>query len=108
MRRTRQQCVTCTDGEWREIKARAAEAGMKISHFVVRCALEDGPVMRLALTEEEQRRLYNRVNLLLLTCQDLTAVLPGTEVTLREAAEFLLRAGGAPGHASLPGPGDQR
>ena len=48
---------------------------MKISHFVVRCALDDGPVMRLALSEEEQRTLYNRVNLLLLTCLDLTAAL---------------------------------
>ncbi len=103
MKRMRQHCVTCTDEEWREIKARAAEAGMKISHFVVRCALENGPVIRLALSEEEQRRLYSRVNLLLLACQDLTAALPGTEVTLREAVEFLWRAGGAPHRASLPG-----
>ena len=108
MKRMRQHCVTCTDEEWREIKARAAEAGMKISHFVVRCALDDGPVMRLTLSEEEQRTLYNRVNLLLLTCLDLTEALPGTEVTLRDAVEFLWRAGGAPRHASMPGPGDGR
>ena len=99
MKRNLQHCVTCTDGEWREIKARAAAAGMKISPFVVRCALEDGPSMRLALTEEEQRRLYSRVNLLLLACQDLTAALPGTEATLREAVEFLWRAE----RAALPG-----
>ena len=103
MKRMHQHCVTCTDEEWREIKARAAGAGMKISHFVVRCALEDGPAMRLALSEDEQRRLYSRVNLLLLACQDLTAALPGTEVTLREAVEFLWRAGGAPHRAPLPG-----
>ncbi|MCY3672996.1 MAG: hypothetical protein F4Y03_14800 [Alphaproteobacteria bacterium] len=96
MKRMHQHCVTCTDGEWREIKARAAEAGMKISHFVVRCALEEEPSPGLALTEDEQRRLYSRVNLLLLACQDLTAALPGTDVTLREAVEFLWRAGGAP------------
>ena len=57
----------------------------------------------VALSEDEQRRLYSRVNLLLLACQDLTAALPGTEVTLREAVEFLWRAGGAPHRASLPG-----
>jgi len=96
MKRMHQHCVTCTDGEWREIKARAAEAGMKISHFVVRCTLEEEPSPGLALTEDEQRRLYSRVNLLLLACQDLTAALPGTDVTLREAVEFLWRAGGAP------------
>ena len=103
MKRARQHCVTCTDEEWREIKERAAGASMKISHFVVHCALDDGPAMRLALSEEEQRRLYSRVNLLLLACQDLAAALPGTEVTLREAVEFLWRAGGAPHRASLPG-----
>ena len=101
MKRMRQHCVTCTDREWREIKARAAEAGMKISHFVVGCALADDEGRApLVLTEEEQRRLYSRVNLLLLACQDLTAPLPGTEVTLREAVEFLWRAGGRP----RPGP----
>ncbi|MYE60359.1 MAG: hypothetical protein F4X35_12620 [Alphaproteobacteria bacterium] len=102
MKRMRQHCVTCTDGEWREIKARAAAAGMKISHFVVRCALDEGPPPGLALTEEEQRRLYSRVNLLLLACQDLTAPLPGTDVTLREAVEFLWRADGAPRPAPAP------
>jgi hypothetical protein len=81
---------------------------MKISHFVVRCALDDGPVMRLALSEEEQRTLYNRVNLLLLTCLDLTAALPGTEVTLRDAVEFLWWADGVPHHASLRGLGNER
>ena len=107
MKRAHQHCVTCTDEEWRQIKARAAEAGMKISHFVVRCALDEGPAMRLALSEEEQRALYNRVNLLLLACLDLTAPLPGTEVTPREAVEFLWRAGGAQGDAPPPGPGDK-
>ena len=103
MKRNRQRCVTCTDEEWRQIKERAAEADMKISHFVVRSALDDGPEMRLALSEEEQRALYNRVNLLLLTLLDLMAALPGTEVTLREAVEFLWRAGGAPPSAPPPG-----
>ena len=74
-----------------------------IDEFDVRSALDDGPEMRLALSEEEQRALYNRVNLLLLTLLDLMAALPGTEVTLREAVEFLWRAGGAPPSAPPPG-----
>ena len=31
MKRMHQHCLTCTDGEWRVIKARAAEAGMTVS-----------------------------------------------------------------------------
>ena len=95
MKRMHQHCVTCTDGEWQAIKARAAEAGMKVSHFVVRCALEDETAAPLVLTAEEQRRLYNQVNRLLLACLELTEPLPETEVTPREAVEFLWRAGAA-------------
>ena len=104
MRRHRQHCVTCRDSEWRAVVARAEEAGMSISQFVVGCALadEEGGAP-LVLTEEEQRRLYSRVNRLLLACLDLTAPLPGTEVTLREAVEFLWRAGGGPDRLREPG-----
>ncbi len=102
MRRHHQHCVSCTDSEWRAIKSRADEAGMSLSQFVVGCALaDDEAVTPLVLTEEEQRRLYSRVNRLLLACLDLTAPLPGTAVTLREAVEFLWRAGGAPDPTSM-------
>ncbi len=108
MRRHHQHCVSCTDSEWRAIKSRVEEAGMSLSQFVVGCALaDDGAVTPLVLTEEEQRRLYSRVNRLLLACLDLTAPLPGTDVTLREAVEFLWRAGGGPDRASMREPGGE-
>ena len=101
MKRMHQHCVTCTDAEWRAIKARAADAGMRVSHFVVRCALGEDAAAPLVLTAEEQRRLYNRVNRLLLACLELAEPLPGTEVTPKEALEFLWRADGGPhGRAS--------
>ena len=107
MRRHHQHCVSCTDREWEAIRARADEMGMSLSQFVVGCALSDEAAMALVLTEEEQRRLYSRVNRLLLACLDLTAALPGTEVTLREAVEFLWRADGAPDRAGLREPGGE-
>ena len=103
MKRMHQHCLTCTDGEWRAIKARAAEAGMTVSQFLVRCALDDEAAAPLVLTAEEQRRLYSRVNRLLLACLDLTAPLPGTEVTAREAVAFLWLAGGGPQARGLRG-----
>ena len=108
MRRHHQHCVSCTDSEWRAIKSRVEEAGMSLSQFVVGCALaDDETVTPLVLTEEEQRRLYSRVNRLLLACLDLTAPLPGTDVTPREAVEFLWRAGGGPDRASMREPGGE-
>ena len=43
------------------------------------------------LTAEEQRNLRDRVNRLVLLCEDLVGALPGTQVTLGEAVAFLLR-----------------
>lgn len=105
-KRSRQYCVTCPPGEWEAIRKRADAAGMKISRFVVACALddeEDSP--QLVLTGEEQRDLYHRTNLLLLAVQDLLAPFPGTGVTPRQAMEFLYRSAREPsGHQSvIPG-----
>ena len=91
MARSRQYSVSCAPLEWETIRERAA-AGTSVSRFVLGCALDDDAAHRLALSEEEQRTLYNRVNLLLMATQDLLRPLPGSEVTLREAVEFLFRA----------------
>ena len=90
MRRRQQFSVSATPSDWAAISARAKEAGMTISSFIVACALEDEDDMRLALSEEEQRDLLNRVNRILLTLEDLMAPLPGTDVTTREAVAFLV------------------
>ena len=109
MRRRQQFSVSATPSDWAAISERAKEAGMTISRFIVACALEDEDDMRLALSEEEQRDLLNRVNRILLTLDDLMAPLPGTDVTVREALAFLVseaRDRGRRGGAAQPGPPD--
>ena len=90
MKRSQQYSVSATPSDWATISARAREAGMTISRFVVSCALEDEDDMRLALSEADQRDLLSRVNRILLTLDDLTAPLPGAEVAAREAMAFLV------------------
>ena len=59
--------LRCTPVEKAAIRERTEAAGMPVSHFLVACALhEDAGVQprdepRLALSEEEQRTLYDRV-----------------------------------------------
>ena len=95
MKRARQHCMTCTPVEWEAIRERARTAGMSMSRFIVSCGLEnpsETPAV-LALSEEEQFALRDRINLLLLATQDLLhEPLPGTEVTMREAVAFLYLA----------------
>ena len=99
--------MTCPPGEWEAIRERADAAGMKISPFVVACALDDGEDSspQLVLTGEEQRDLYHRTNLLLLAVQDLLAPFPGTVVTPRQAMEFLYRSAKGPSgrQSMIPG-----
>ncbi len=92
MRRNQQFSVSCRPSDWEAIRRRAKEAGMSISRFIVACALEDEDDMRLVLSETEQRDLLNRVNRTLLVLEDLTAPLPGSEVTAMEALSFLYLA----------------
>ena len=64
MIRARRRSIYCSPAEWAEITERARSAGMKNSPFVIACALaedeEERPDTLLALTEEEQRTLYDR------------------------------------------------
>ena len=41
--RRRQRAVTLTDSEWRRLKARAQEAGMPVSRFIVHRLAEEDP-----------------------------------------------------------------
>ena len=89
MRRARQRCVTCPPSEWRVLQNEARAAGKTTSRYIVGEILDGGN--RLVLTAEEQRNLRDRVNRLVLLCEDLVGALPGTQVTLGEAVAFLLR-----------------
>ena len=87
MRRARQRCVTCTPSDWRAIQDLARAAGMKTSPYILARIL--GGENRVALSAEMQRNQYERVNRLVLLCEDLLRPLPGSEVTLHEAVSFL-------------------
>ena len=89
MRRARQRCVTCPPSDWRAIQDLARAAGMKTSPYILARIL--GGENPMALSAEMQRNQYERVNRLVLLCEDLLRPLPGSEVTLHEAVSFLYR-----------------
>ena len=91
------RALHCTPLERARIRERAEAAGMPVSHFVVACALrgdEDGEP-RLALSEEEQRLLFDRVAELDRVRRALHEALPGTGVSLFGALAVLHRALGS-------------
>ena len=98
MRRAQQRCVTCPPSEWRLIQDDARVAGKKTSRYIFDVILERKN--RMELSAEELRTLRDRVNRLLLLCEDLARALPGTEVTLGEAVAFLFRDRQAVGEAA--------
>ena len=95
--RARQHSIYCSAADRVLIGQRAQEAGMSFSRFMVACALHggdeddglEGP--RLALSEDEQRSLYERVALLDRCNEALLARLPGTEMSALGALAFLAR-----------------
>ena len=90
--------LRCTPAERAEIRERAAALGMRVSGFLVACALHedageprrDEP--RLVLSEEEQRTVYERVEKMDRVGQMLFDELPGTGLSLFGAIAFLQRA----------------
>ena len=111
--RARQRSVYCTRAQWAAIGARAAAAGLPISRLVVGCALgkaraEAAPRQdalfdhRLALTEKEQRTLYEAVVGLERCAQVLLGRAPGAQVSLLEAL-LVLRGETGPGEPEAPG-----
>ena len=99
--RSRQHTIYCSAADRALIGRRAEEAGMSFSRFMVACALhggdEDGEIEgpRLALSEDEQRLLYERVALLDRCNEALLARLPGTEMSALGALAFLAREAGS-------------
>ena len=95
--RARQRSIYCSAADRVLIARRAEAAEMSFSRFMVACALHggdddsgtEGP--RLALTEDEQRSLYERVALLDRCNEALLARLPGTEMSALGALAFLVR-----------------
>ena len=96
MIRARRRSIYCSPAEWAEVTERARSASMRNSPFVIACALaeddEERPDTLLALTEEEQRTLYDRVALLDRSVRAMYERLPGSDLSMFEALAFLERA----------------
>ncbi len=88
--------VRCTPAERAAIRERAAAHGMKVSPFLVACALHEDAARhdqpRLVLSEEEQRTLYDRVAEMERVRRALHEALPGSDLSLFGAIAFLRRA----------------
>ena len=94
--------LRCTPLERARIAERAKKRGMSVSAFLVACALheetEDPAAVaepeepRLAMSEEEERRLYDRVADLDRLRGALYERLPGLDVSMFGAIAFLERA----------------
>ena len=87
---TTRRSLSCTSGEWRKLKARAAARGISVSTLVITSALHDEP--RLILSALEQRRLLQDVRELRRACEAFLEPLPHIGVTPREALQLLVRA----------------
>ena len=111
--RAQQRSVYCTRAQWAAVGARAAAAGLSVSRLVVGCALDEaGPETaprqdalfdhRLALTEKEQRMLYERVAELERFAQALLGRAPAVQVSLLEAL-LVFSGETGPGDPESPG-----
>ncbi len=106
MKQAKSRCLYPTPAEWSRIQARAKTAGMKVSPFLVACALKSDAEPRtgqaLVLTGEEQRELHDRVARLDLCSRTMLAPLPGMDMSAFEAVALLCRllASEEPGEAA--------
>lgn len=93
MRNRKQRSLHCSPAEQDAIRARAREAGKKISHYVIERVLADDPVRHpLALTPEEQREQLEMLLRCDMVMRMLWEELPGgCGVSLFEAMAVLER-----------------
>ena len=92
--------LRCSRVEGAEIRDRAAALGMPVSGYLVACALHEdagGPrrdEARLVLSEEQQRTLYERVEVEEMdrVRRALGESLPGTDLSVFGAIAFMQRA----------------
>ena len=86
----RQRSLHCGPDEQALIRRRAAAAGMKVSHYVLGLAIADDPDRHpVALSEDEQRELRDRVLEMWLFVRAAKAALGDSGLTLAEAIRAL-------------------
>ena len=95
MKQAKSRCLYPTPAQWSRIQARAKAAGMKVSPFLVACALKRDAGARagepLVLTADEQRELVDRVARLDLFSRTMLMPLPGMDMAVFEAVALLCR-----------------
>ena len=93
--------LRCTPLERARIRERAAGHGMSVSAFLVACALNEGDAgpdePRLALTDEEERLLFDRVAELDRLRGFLFERMPRSDVSVFGALAFIEQALGGRG-----------
>ena len=93
MIRARRRSIYCSPAEWAEITERARSADMRNSPFMIACALaedeDERPDTLLALTEGEQRTLYDRVAILERCVRAMYERLPGSDLSMFDVLAFL-------------------
>ena len=96
MIRARRRSIYCSPAEWAEIAGKAGAADMSISAFLIACGLaedrEEPPDTLLALTEDEQRTQYKRIEYIDRWARAMCERMPGSEFTMLDALYFLERA----------------
>ena len=99
MIRARRRSIYCSPAEWAEIAGKAGAADMSISAFLIACALaedrEEPPDTLLALTEDEQRTQYKRIEYIDRWARAMCERMPGSEFSMLDALDFLRRAADA-------------
>ena len=87
----RRHSIYCDPVIWARIGKRARAAGMTVSAFGMACALQRRDGACLVLTEEEQRRLYVKIDRLDRLSRALLAPDPATGMSVHEALAVLGR-----------------
>ena len=100
--------LRCSRAERAEIRERAAALGMRVSGYLVACALHEdagGPRKdepRLVLSEEQQRTLYERVEEMDRVRRALGESLSGTDLSVFGAIAFIQSLRTSPTVSQMP------
>ena len=98
MSRSRRRSIYCDPVDWADIVERARSVNMNTSAFVIACALQEEEPERpdtvLALTAEEQRLLFDRIEMLDQCSRGLHETIPGLGMSMFGALAVLCRIHG--------------
>ena len=103
MKRSKSRTVYATPAQWARIGERAEAAQVNVSRFIVACCLHEGageiPSIRvegagvegLALSEVEQREMYEAAQRMDACCRAVLEQMPGASMSVLEAPDVVQR-----------------